>query len=151
MKMVLMIVDGARREELEAALEEAGVAGYTELPHAAGLGATGPRLGSRAFPGTSAVIFTIVADNALEPLRSKLRELCAACGERLRLVAWDVEVTNQANEPVAVYTILTLVRRLAEAPLSPNGGAPGNGVAAPADTKLAEESKDPGPRAAKVG
>jgi oxepin-CoA hydrolase/3-oxo-5,6-dehydrosuberyl-CoA semialdehyde dehydrogenase len=28
------------------------------------------------------------------------------------VVAWDVEVQNQDNEPVAVYTILTLVRRL---------------------------------------
>src|SRR6266480_4675360 len=27
------------------------------------------------------------------------------------VVAWDVEVKNQADEPVAVYTILTLVRR----------------------------------------
>ncbi|HEU5219992.1 MAG TPA: phenylacetic acid degradation bifunctional protein PaaZ [Gemmatimonadales bacterium] len=27
------------------------------------------------------------------------------------VVAWDVEVTNQNDEPVAVYTILTLVRR----------------------------------------
>jgi oxepin-CoA hydrolase / 3-oxo-5,6-dehydrosuberyl-CoA semialdehyde dehydrogenase len=27
------------------------------------------------------------------------------------VVAWDVEVLNQADEPVAVYTILTLVRR----------------------------------------
>jgi hypothetical protein len=29
------------------------------------------------------------------------------------VVAWDVEVKNQAEEPVAVYTILTLVRRRA--------------------------------------
>jgi len=66
------------------------------------------------------------------------------------VVAWDVEVTNQANETVAVYTILTLVRRLAPAPSSENGK--GNGaVAAPTDATLAEESKDPGPRAAKVG
>jgi hypothetical protein len=28
------------------------------------------------------------------------------------VVAWDVEVTNQDSEPVAVYTILTLVKRL---------------------------------------
>ena len=27
------------------------------------------------------------------------------------VVAWDVEVTNQSAEPVAVYTILTLVKR----------------------------------------
>jgi oxepin-CoA hydrolase/3-oxo-5,6-dehydrosuberyl-CoA semialdehyde dehydrogenase len=31
------------------------------------------------------------------------------------VVAWDVEVTNQNAEPVAVYTILTLVRRRAGA------------------------------------
>ncbi|MEO8192743.1 MAG: phenylacetic acid degradation bifunctional protein PaaZ [Gemmatimonadales bacterium] len=31
------------------------------------------------------------------------------------VVAWDVEVTNQDQEPVAVYTILTLVKRKAEA------------------------------------
>lgn len=30
------------------------------------------------------------------------------------VVAWDVEVTNQNEEPVAVYTILTLVRRRGE-------------------------------------
>jgi oxepin-CoA hydrolase/3-oxo-5,6-dehydrosuberyl-CoA semialdehyde dehydrogenase len=30
------------------------------------------------------------------------------------VVAWDVEVRNQTGEPVAVYTILTLVRRRAE-------------------------------------
>jgi oxepin-CoA hydrolase / 3-oxo-5,6-dehydrosuberyl-CoA semialdehyde dehydrogenase len=30
------------------------------------------------------------------------------------VVAWDVEVKNQADEPVAVYTILTLVRRAPE-------------------------------------
>jgi oxepin-CoA hydrolase/3-oxo-5,6-dehydrosuberyl-CoA semialdehyde dehydrogenase len=68
------------------------------------------------------------------------------------VVAWDVEVTNQANETVAVYTILTLVRRLAEAPASETGKVAGNGaVAAPSDEKLAAESAAPGPRAAKVG
>ena len=30
------------------------------------------------------------------------------------VVEWDVEVTNQDEEPVAVYSILTLVRRLGE-------------------------------------
>jgi oxepin-CoA hydrolase/3-oxo-5,6-dehydrosuberyl-CoA semialdehyde dehydrogenase len=35
------------------------------------------------------------------------------------VVAWDVEVSNQHGEPVAVYTVLTLVKRL-----YPLGGAP---------------------------
>ncbi len=91
MKMVLMVVDGGRTEELEIALEEAGVSGFTEIQHAVGVGARGPRLGSRAFPRTSAVVFTFIPDEALGPLREKLREFCASCGERLRLVAWDAE------------------------------------------------------------
>jgi oxepin-CoA hydrolase/3-oxo-5,6-dehydrosuberyl-CoA semialdehyde dehydrogenase len=64
------------------------------------------------------------------------------------VVAWDVEVTNQANETVAVYTILTLVRRLSSAGLGSTGA--GNG-AAPSDVKVDAEVGDPGPRAAKVG
>ena len=39
------------------------------------------------------------------------------------VVAWDVEVTNQDAEPVAVYTVLTLVRRL-----HPLGGSPATGA-----------------------
>ena len=65
------------------------------------------------------------------------------------VVAWDVEVTNQANETVAVYTILTLVRRLAP---TADADASGNGKGSvPSDERLAAEAADPGPRAAKVG
>jgi oxepin-CoA hydrolase / 3-oxo-5,6-dehydrosuberyl-CoA semialdehyde dehydrogenase len=39
------------------------------------------------------------------------------------VVAWDVEVTNQDQEPVAVYTILTLVKRKAE-PQDPDANDP---------------------------
>ena len=69
------------------------------------------------------------------------------------VVAWDVEVTNQANEPVAVYTILTLVKRLVDAGVR-TGGAKSNGngaTTAPSDATVDAEVKDPGPRAAKVG
>jgi hypothetical protein len=91
MKMLMIVVDETRREQLEVALEEAGVAGYTELSHATGAGATGLRLGSRAFPRTSAVVFSMVGDEAVEPLRARLRAFCADCGERMRLVVWDAQ------------------------------------------------------------
>jgi oxepin-CoA hydrolase/3-oxo-5,6-dehydrosuberyl-CoA semialdehyde dehydrogenase len=55
------------------------------------------------------------------------------------VVAWDVEVTNQSDEPVAVYTILTLVRRKIDAP-EEHAGAPDAAVVA----------GDVGPRAAEV-
>ena len=62
-------------------------------------------------------------------------------------------MTNQENETVAIYTILTLVRRLVDSGVSPDGAkANGNGaVAAPSDAAVDAEVKDPGPRAAKVG
>ncbi len=89
--MVMLVVDEARKEELEVLLEEAGIAGFTELSRASGRGSTGPRLGSRAFPRTSAVIFSILADEALADLAGRIRTFCADCNERLKMVAWEVE------------------------------------------------------------
>jgi len=90
-KMLMIIVDEARKEELEVVLGEAGVVGYTELSRASGRGETGPRLGSRAFPRTSAIVFTVLSAKALDGLKAKIQEFCEDCGERLRMIAWDVE------------------------------------------------------------
>jgi len=60
MKMLMIVVDESKKEELEVFLNRSGVEGYTELTHAAGMGSSGPRLGSRSFPRTSAVVFTML-------------------------------------------------------------------------------------------
>lgn len=57
------------------------------------------------------------------------------------VVAWDVEVTNQDKEPVAVYTILTLVRRKVEAGDPDAGDAP----AGVASNPRAPETRNPAP------
>ncbi len=88
-KILMLVVEESRKEELEVFLDRAGVLGYTEIPHALGVGATGPRLGSRAFPKTSAVIFTVMPAEALDPLVEKLRAFCGECGERMKMLAWD--------------------------------------------------------------
>ncbi len=92
MKLIMLIVDESRKEELEVFLSHAeGVVGFTELPNAIGVGTTGLRLGSRAFPATSAVIFTVVAPQASERLVAALKEHCRECGEKLKMFAWAVE------------------------------------------------------------
>ena len=91
MKLLMIVVDEAKKEELAVVLEEAGGVGYTEISRAVGMGLPGPRLGSRAFPRTSAVVFTILPPAALDALRERIRAFCAHCGERLKMVAWDVE------------------------------------------------------------
>jgi len=90
-KLLMLIVDDAKKEELEVFLNRAGVLGYTEIPRAVGVGETGKRLGSRAFPKTSAVIFTVLAADALDPLVADLKAYCAGCGERLKMLVWGVE------------------------------------------------------------
>lgn len=91
MKMLMIIVDESKKEELEVLLNKIGVEGYTEIPRVVGVGATGPRLGSRAFPKTSALIFTVLAQEKFTRLMSDVKEFCEDCGEKLKLIWWDVE------------------------------------------------------------
>jgi uncharacterized protein YaaQ len=91
MKMLMIIVDESKKEELEVFLDRSGVHGYTELSHAAGMGTSGPRLGSRAYPGTSAVVFSVLEEAAVERLVAGIDEFCATCGEKLRVIAWEAE------------------------------------------------------------
>lgn len=92
MKMLMIIIDESKKEELEVFLNHSGVEGYTELSHAAGMGSSGPRLGSRAFPKTSAVIFTMLSEEAVARLIKGIDEFCANCGEKLKMISWDVDV-----------------------------------------------------------
>jgi len=92
MKMLMVIIDESKREELEVFLNRSGVVGYTEISHAAGMGLSGPRLGSSAFPKTSAVVFSILDEDALTALTEGVDRFCATCGEELRMISWDVDV-----------------------------------------------------------
>ena len=91
MRMLMMVVDDGKKEELEVLLRKAGVPGWTEIPGVRGMGATGPRLGSAAFPKTSAVLFTIVEDERARTLADEIRSYCVECGERLKIASWAVE------------------------------------------------------------
>lgn len=91
MKMLMIIVEDSHKEEVEIFLQRAGVDGYTEIHDATGMGVTGPRLGSGAFPKTSALIFSVVDDGEVVRLKEALFGFCESCGERVKLLAWDVE------------------------------------------------------------
>jgi len=92
MKILMLIVDESKKEELEVFLNHSGVRGYTEVAHTAGMGTSGPRLGSSAFPKTSALVFTILSEEALQGLQKGVDQFCATCGEELRMISWDVDV-----------------------------------------------------------
>ena len=54
---------------------------------------------------------------------------------------WDVEVRNQADEPVAVYTILTLVRQRRGADVPSDGAQVERALAGEAPTEVAPASR----------
>jgi oxepin-CoA hydrolase/3-oxo-5,6-dehydrosuberyl-CoA semialdehyde dehydrogenase len=131
--------DIAARESL---FERRVAHGYFVLSAAAGLfvdPAPGPVLANYGLESLRFVKPVYVGDTIQAKLtcKQKTAKETPANGIPQGVVAWDVEVTNQANEPVAVYTILTLVRRLTDTGLGAEGSN-GNG----ASQKTAVEARD---------
>jgi hypothetical protein len=91
MKMLMIIIDSECREELEVLFKHHDVTGYTEIPNAHGLGETGIRMGSGAYPKTSSVFFTVVDPDKVAPLKEGLRAYCDACGHDMKMIQWGVE------------------------------------------------------------
>lgn len=91
MRMMLIVVDTAAREEVEVLLRKAGAQGYTSVGTATGWGETGLRLGSGAFPETSAVLFSVLDSAAEERVRVALAMFEEGAQKRVRAYAWDVE------------------------------------------------------------
>ncbi|HQR46065.1 MAG TPA: hypothetical protein PLB02_06565 [Thermoanaerobaculia bacterium] len=90
MKLLMVIVEESCKEQVEVILGRAGVRGFTEIPGVAGIGATGPRLGSAAFPKTSAVILTLLEDGEVTRVGDAIRAGCPASG-RAHLITWTAE------------------------------------------------------------
>jgi len=91
MKLLMIIVDSAYKEELEVLLNRNEILGYTEIPQVHGVGETGIRMGSRAFPKTSSVVFTVVPADKLDPLMKDIRYYCEECLKKMKMIVWGVE------------------------------------------------------------
>ena len=91
MQMLMIIVQSEYREKLEAALSGRHVLGYTEIPTVYGIGSSGPRLGSGAFPETSSIIFTIVEEGKVDELLAAIDATCADCRKAMRMIVWSID------------------------------------------------------------
>jgi oxepin-CoA hydrolase/3-oxo-5,6-dehydrosuberyl-CoA semialdehyde dehydrogenase len=99
--------------------------GYFVLSAAAGLfvdPAPGPVLANYGLEGLRFVKPVYIGDTIRARLTCKQKTAKEDREGQIPqgVVHWDVEVFNQDDEPVAVYTILTLVRRLAGAGMTAN-------------------------------
>lgn len=98
--------------------------GYFVLAAAAGLfvdPAPGPVLANYGLDNLRFTKPVFIGDTIQARLtcKQKTAKETPADGPPQGVVAWDVEVINQEQEAVAVYTILTLVRRRDDTPLDP--------------------------------
>jgi uncharacterized protein YaaQ len=94
MKMLMIIVDEKFRDSVEVVLEENDARGFTEIPTVLGEGTRGKKLGSRLHPGASSIVFSIVADEKVETLKTALLGACKVqqgCAEPIHLAVLPVE------------------------------------------------------------
>ena len=94
-KMVLIICPESRIDEVRELLDEHHLEGYTELDEVRGAGTTGKRLGTRAYPGSSCMVFVVVESSKVDGLLAALEEFCGRCAgaERVRVLVLPVERT----------------------------------------------------------
>lgn len=78
MKMLVVVVEKARQEELLTLLREHGVSGFSVIPSVFGHGETGSHFGNRVFPGENTMIIALISRTALDALSQLLRTFAAS-------------------------------------------------------------------------
>ena len=91
LKLLMIVVDTACREELEVLFRRFQVTGYTEIPSVHGVGMTGVRMGSSAFPKTSSLFFTVIEASKVNELKEALCSYCEACERHMKIIQWTVD------------------------------------------------------------
>lgn len=92
MKMLMVVYSGSSPHRVSALLDRHD-AGHTEFHNVHGAGRTGPREGSRAWPGESTLFVSVVPDTLSVDLTTDLRQAVAQLpsGERLHVAVLPTE------------------------------------------------------------
>jgi hypothetical protein len=77
MRLVLIMAPGECLEEIQELVIRHDIRTFTEIPNVPGAGRTGAKLGTRAFPGTSSMLLTIVPREEVARITEAIREYSA--------------------------------------------------------------------------
>lgn len=93
MKMLMVICPEDRQAQIRELIEKHNVHAYTEVREVIGEGERGKKMGTRVWPGTSALIFTVVPDEKIGELSTALRKCATELypGEGMRALVLPVE------------------------------------------------------------
>lgn len=91
MKMLMLTYSGAEPARVTALLDAAGIPGHTWFEGGHGHGLTGPRAGTRAWPGEVTVGFAVVEDAVAVTAAASCRDVELPPGERLHVAVMPVD------------------------------------------------------------
>ena len=93
MKMLMVVYSGASPQRISSLLDAHHAGGYTQFRNAHGVGGTGKRDGSRAWPGESTLWVSVVPEPTSDELVGTLRGETARLptGERLHVAVLPTE------------------------------------------------------------
>ena len=93
MKLLMLIHSGPHEDRLTRLLDAHDAGGYTELRNVHGSGPSGPLLGTRAWPGTGTILFSIVPAGRVDALVLALQgyKKSLSAGEHLHVAVLPVE------------------------------------------------------------
>ena len=77
MKLLLVMAPTECLEDIQAIVHRHDIHAYTEFPNLLGEGESGGRLGTRAFPGTSSLLMTVLDPDQARLLRDALADFAA--------------------------------------------------------------------------
>jgi len=92
-RLFLITYSGTHPEIVPDVLKREGVSGYTCVHEACGEGTSGPRQGTRVFPGKTTIFFSIVSPERQEPVMGALKLQAGQMpeGERLHVSTLGVD------------------------------------------------------------
>ncbi len=95
MRMLMIFCAGSNVHAVRRLIDAHEVHGYTEIPDLIGSGTTGLHMGTRAHPGTSALILAATDKAKADELVGALGDLARTCApeEGLRVFVLPVEKT----------------------------------------------------------
>jgi hypothetical protein len=93
MKMLMIVYSGSNPERITSLLDQHHADGYTEFRNTHGVGSSGKREGSRAWPGESTLWVSIVPASRAHELVQSLRAESSplAAGERVHVATLPTE------------------------------------------------------------
>jgi len=94
MKTVMIVYNHAITEEVEEALDDLNIRGFTRFLNVHGQGSEKgePRLGTHIWPSQNAVVLTVINDDLVDPLLEKVKEINAGAEEQgIHAFVWDIE------------------------------------------------------------